>query len=84
MYECRNRLGERIGHAYTKQQAEEMIRHANWLLDQKEELPNMNKELQERKSRRKRNECYGRWHHCRCYFLYYLYNNGSFLIQSLL
>lgn len=45
MYECRNRLGERIGHAYTKQQAEEMIRHANWLLDQKEELPNMNKEL---------------------------------------
>lgn len=39
MYECRNRLGERIGHAYTKQQAEEMIRHANWLLDQKRGTP---------------------------------------------
>lgn len=33
MYECRNRLGEKIGIAYTKQQAEEMIRHANWVLD---------------------------------------------------
>ena len=39
MYECRNRLGERIGHAYTKQQAEEMIRHENWLLDQKRGTP---------------------------------------------
>ena len=39
MYECRNRLGERIGHAYTKQQAEEMIRHAIWLLDQKRVTP---------------------------------------------
>ena len=39
MYECRNKIGEKIGVAHTKREAEEMIRHANWLLDQKRGTP---------------------------------------------
>lgn len=38
-YECRNKIGEKIGVARTKREAEEMIRHANWLLDQKRGTP---------------------------------------------
>jgi hypothetical protein len=32
-YDCYNKIGERIGIAYTKREAEEMIRRANWELD---------------------------------------------------
>lgn len=39
MYKCRNKIGEKIGVAHTKREAEEMIRHANWLLDQKRGTP---------------------------------------------
>lgn len=38
-YECYNRIGEKIGVAHTKKEAEDMVRYANWLLDQKKGTP---------------------------------------------
>lgn len=32
-YECYNKIGERVGVAYTKREAEEIIKRANWEID---------------------------------------------------
>lgn len=32
-YECYNKIGERVGVAYTKKEAEEIIKRANWEID---------------------------------------------------
>lgn len=38
-YECYNKIGEKIGVARTKREAEEMTQYANWLLDQQKGTP---------------------------------------------
>ena len=47
MYECYNKIGERIGVAYTKKDAEEMIKRANWELDLKRGTPEYEQRVME-------------------------------------
>lgn len=58
MYECYNKIGERIGVAYTKKDAEEMIKRANWELDLKRGTPEyeQRKLKAERRQKREMNE----------------------------
>ena len=54
-YECYNKIGEKIGVAHTKKEAEDMIRYANWLLTRREEHQNTNSGLKEHKGLKKKN-----------------------------
>jgi hypothetical protein len=49
-YECYNKIGERIGVAYSKREAEELIRRANWEIDLKRGTPEYERRVRKAQS----------------------------------
>lgn len=54
MYECYNKIGEKIGVAYTKREAEELINRANHFLDLERGTPEYEQRVQKAQAARAR------------------------------